>query len=70
MLSCAQLITPDQQLDVVPGDKNDNIIIECAVAAGAEAIVTGDKDLLRMKAYSGIQMVTVADLLQQQQFPK
>jgi predicted nucleic acid-binding protein len=36
---------------------------QCAVAAKASAIVTGDKHLLALKAYEGIGIMTVADLL-------
>jgi hypothetical protein len=32
-------------------------VLECAVSAGADYIVTGDKDLLRLKQYDAIQRV-------------
>ena len=56
-------MTPGVQLNAVPDDPKDNHIIECAVSAGAECIVTGDKDLLRMKQYDAIQIKTVGDFL-------
>jgi putative PIN family toxin of toxin-antitoxin system len=62
-----QLVVPGEMLDVVPSDADDNRIAECAVASGSEAIVTGDKDLLRLKEYAGIKMVTVRDFLQRGQ---
>ena len=34
-------------LDAVPDDPDDNRIVECAVEAKSEVIVTGDKHLLR-----------------------
>ena len=37
--------------------------IECAVSAGAQYIVTGDKDLLRVKTYDGIDITKVANFL-------
>jgi putative PIN family toxin of toxin-antitoxin system len=64
MLSCTRMIAPTQRLDVVPDDKKDNIIIECAVAAGSGFIVTGDKDLLRMKEYQGIPIIQLREFLQ------
>jgi predicted nucleic acid-binding protein len=39
-------VTPTEKLDVVPGDATDNKILECAVAAKAVAVVTGDAHLL------------------------
>ncbi len=44
-------------------DEPDNRILECAVAAGAAAIVTGDKDLLALKNHESIGIMTVAELL-------
>ena len=44
-------------------DEPDNRILECAVSAGASAIVTGDRHLLRLKTYEGIGIMTVSELL-------
>ena len=65
--SCAQKVEPTIKLDVVPNDPNDNIIVECTVASGSVAIVTGDKKhLLRLGSYQGIKMISPVDFLQQQ----
>jgi putative PIN family toxin of toxin-antitoxin system len=42
-------------------DANDEIVLACAVAANADMIVTGDKDLLIMKQYQNIPIVQVSD---------
>jgi predicted nucleic acid-binding protein len=34
------------------------MVLECALIGGAELIVSGDKDLLTLKAYSGISIIT------------
>ncbi|NCO66731.1 MAG: putative toxin-antitoxin system toxin component, PIN family [Solirubrobacter sp.] len=44
-------------------DEPDNRVLECAVAAKANIIVTGDKHLLDLKAYESIRIVRAADLL-------
>ena len=41
----------------------DKRILECAVASGASAIVTGDKELLALGSYEGIGIMTVVELL-------
>jgi putative PIN family toxin of toxin-antitoxin system len=46
-------------------DPDDNRIVECAVAAGSDCIVTYDKDLLRLGEYAGIKIVTAVDFLTQ-----
>jgi predicted nucleic acid-binding protein len=48
---------------VVPADEDDNKIIETAVHSRSEAIITNDKDLLRLKEYQGIRMLTVNEFL-------
>ncbi len=58
----AAMVEPELRLSVLE-DEPDNRILECAVAAGAMAIVTGDKDLLALKNYEGIGIMTVSDLL-------
>lgn len=63
MRTFARVVTPTEVLSVVPDDPDDNRIIECARAAGATAIITGDKDLLRLRSFEGIQIVTVSDFL-------
>jgi putative PIN family toxin of toxin-antitoxin system len=42
-------------------DPNDDMILECAVLAGAQVIVSGDKDLLSLGSYQGIRIVTPAE---------
>jgi predicted nucleic acid-binding protein len=48
---------------VVKADPSDNKFLECAVAAGADVIVSGDKHLLRLKQHAGIPIIRVADFL-------
>jgi uncharacterized protein len=43
-------------------DEPDNRILECAVAYGADLIVSFDKDLLRLKEFQGIAIIHPAQL--------
>ncbi len=58
----AEVIEPEITLDVVPDDEDDNRIVECAVAGEANLIVTFDKDLLRLKSYEMIGIITPRQL--------
>ncbi|MDA2924889.1 putative toxin-antitoxin system toxin component, PIN family [Acidobacteria bacterium AH-259-L09] len=49
-------------LDVLR-DEPDNRILECALLAQADAIVTGDQHLLSLKEYQGVAIIKLADLL-------
>ena len=56
-------VTPSHTVNVVD-DPDDNRIIECAIAAGSDCIVTNDKALLRLGQYEGIPIIRLADFLQ------
>ena len=58
----AVLVEPTITLDIVPDDEDDNRILECAVAGEAGLIVTFDKDLLRLKSYEMIGIITPRQL--------
>ena len=58
----AEIVAPEIRLDVVPDDEDDNRIVECAVAGEANLIVTFDKDLLRLKSYEMIGIITPRQL--------
>jgi len=59
----ARVVTPAVQLDVIKEDPDDNRMLECAVSAGSDYIVSGDKDLLRLGRYDAIRILTVSDFL-------
>ena len=44
-------------------DPNDDHVLGCAIAAGAQVLVTGDKDLLTLHPFRGIAIVTPAGFL-------
>ena len=59
----AILIEPQLVLDVIQRDQPDNRVLECAKAAGAGYIVTGDDDLLELKEYEGIVILSPAEFI-------
>jgi uncharacterized protein len=44
-------------------DPDDNRILEAAVAGKAAYIVSGDRHLLRMKAFRGVRILTVNEFI-------
>jgi putative PIN family toxin of toxin-antitoxin system len=64
ILRLARLVEPAQTLHVIKEDEPDNRILECAVAAGSEFIISADKDLLRLSSYQGIRIIRPVDFLQ------
>jgi putative PIN family toxin of toxin-antitoxin system len=59
----ANRVTPMQTVDVVD-DPDDNCIIECALTAGSDYIVTNDNALLRIGKYGDITIVRVSEYLE------
>jgi len=51
------LAVPTNTINAIKRDPNDNKILECAVAASADLIITMDKDLLQLKTFRGIAIV-------------
>lgn len=62
MLSLFHIINPITKVDIVR-DKSDNKIIECAIDGQAEFIVTGDPDLLILKEFRSIKIVSAAEFM-------
>ncbi len=62
----SEMVTPKKKLDVIEEDTNDNKFLECAVEAKAKYIISGDKHLLNLEAFGGIEILTADDFLRQQ----
>lgn len=62
LLTHSHLIEPVSKFYVVR-DKNDNKIIECAFDGKADYIVTGDPDLLSLKEFRGMKIITAREFL-------
>ena len=56
------IVRPSRKVTVVE-DLPDNRILECAVTAQADLIVTGDHHLLGLREFEGVPIVRLADFL-------
>lgn len=63
LLRRALIAIPVQAIRAVPEDSKDDKFIECAVAGGADVIVSGDKHLLALGAYERVRTVTPAEFI-------
>ena len=62
----ATLVEPRERIDKVTTKDDDNRILGCALAAGADCLVTGDKEhLLPLRSIQRIPIVTPAAFLEQ-----
>ena len=58
----AAIRKPSRRMAILKDDA-DNRILECAVDAGADLLVTGDKHLLKLGTFEGVRIVTIADFM-------
>jgi putative PIN family toxin of toxin-antitoxin system len=59
----ANRVVPRQRLDIIKEDPDDNRILECAVEAKSDFIVSSDKDLLRLGNYGDVRLVTAKEFM-------
>ncbi|MEX0715834.1 MAG: putative toxin-antitoxin system toxin component, PIN family [Planctomycetaceae bacterium] len=64
LLGFLRVVPIESLLQVVAADPDDDKVLECALAAGATHVVTGDRrHLLPLGHFQGIPIVTPADFL-------
>lgn len=64
LLSFLRLVTIPGQLKFIVNDPDDDVVLECALVARADYIVSGDRrHLLPIVNYQGISIVTATDFL-------
>lgn len=59
----AHLVIPADISPAVAGDPDDDQVLACAIAAGADLVVSGDNRLRNLKTYQGIRIVNAAEAL-------
>lgn len=60
ILAWCEVVETGEEIRGVCRDPGDDVFLSCAVAAGADAIVSGDRDLLDLGAFRGIPILSVA----------
>jgi putative PIN family toxin of toxin-antitoxin system len=64
-------VRPTRYVDVIKTDPSDNRILECAVAAKSDFIVSGDtRHVLPVGSYEGIPIVKLADFMERLRHPQ
>ncbi len=59
----AHLVKPAKRINVLEDDP-DNRVLECALCGKADAIVTGDKEMLKLKEFEGIKIISLKEYLE------
>lgn len=61
--SFAVLVSPEEPVNIVREDEPDNRVLECALTARADVIVTGDQHLLKLKRFRGTLIASAREFL-------
>jgi putative PIN family toxin of toxin-antitoxin system len=61
----AQMVKPTKKIRIL-ADEPDNRVLECALfgKADAVAVVTGDKEMLKLKNFEGIKIMSLKEYLE------
>jgi uncharacterized protein len=59
------VVTPNERVRAVTADADDNAVLECALAANADLVVSGDSHLLDLQEWRRIRIVSPAAALRE-----
>src|SRR3972149_8514411 len=59
----ATIVKPTKKLDIITEDEADNRILECALKAKADFIITGNKKHFRFERFKGIRIITPKEFM-------
>lgn len=59
----SSFIETSSRIIAIPADPTDNIFLDCAVDGKADYIISGDKHLLDLYSYNGVQILKARDFL-------
>lgn len=59
LIQSAEVVSVKSSFKVVKKDRKDDMVVNTAYDGRADAIVTGDGDLLELQSFKGIKMMTV-----------
>ena len=60
----AEIVSIQEDVDVIPEDPDDNIVLSTASEGNANYILSGDKHLLNLREFRGIRIVPVKEMLE------
>jgi putative PIN family toxin of toxin-antitoxin system len=58
-----ELVKPARRVRILK-DEPDNRILECAIYGKADLLVTGDKEILQLRDYRGVKIISLKEYLE------
>lgn len=63
LIEAAEVVMPKEKVSSVCRDPDDDKLLEAALEGNADYIISGDKDLLVLKRFRNVKVVTAAEFL-------
>ena len=63
IMEFCEIVQVDEKISHIKDDPDDDRILECAVSADCDYIISGDKHLLKLRSYKEIKILNPADFL-------
>jgi uncharacterized protein len=58
-----RIVTTRERVRAVPADPDDNAVLECAMEAAANVVVSGDAHLLALRQWKGIRILSPSEAI-------
>lgn len=58
------MVVPKIKVDEIPNDQADNRVLECASAAKADYLITGNKNHFTFSEFKGIKVLNPAEFIE------
>ena len=59
----AQVVVPEEHIEEIERDPDDDKFLECAVTASADYLVSGDDHVLELETFRGTEILNAAEFL-------
>ena len=63
IIRIATLVNPKERFSAIKDDESDNRILECAFAAKANFVISGDKHLKNLKEFKSIKILSPSEFI-------
>lgn len=63
IINNSEIVEINERVDIVKSDPKDNMVVETAITGKSDYIITQDNDLLRIKQFRNIKILTPEDFI-------
>jgi len=64
LISYSILVDPEEKVEKIKEDPDDNKFLECSIKANADYIISGDQHLLGLKRFKRIEIISPKEFLE------